>query len=54
LSAAAAPGLFADNVAFYERYRLPYPDRLLRRVTALAGLMPGDPVLDRWRGRASR
>ncbi|MDB5734682.1 MAG: hypothetical protein JWP16_92 [Alphaproteobacteria bacterium] len=40
------PGLFAGNVAFYERYRLSYPDRLVRRVAALAGLQPGDSVLD--------
>ena len=39
-------GRFAGNVAYYERYRLAYPDRLLRRVTALAGLVPGDCVLD--------
>jgi ubiquinone/menaquinone biosynthesis C-methylase UbiE len=39
-------GLFAGNVAFYERYRLGYPDRLLRRLVALAGLAPGDSVLD--------
>jgi ubiquinone/menaquinone biosynthesis C-methylase UbiE len=44
--APAEPGLFAGNVAFYERYRLGYPDRLLRRVVALAGLQPGDSVLD--------
>jgi ubiquinone/menaquinone biosynthesis C-methylase UbiE len=37
---------FADNVAFYERYRLAYPDRLVRRVAALGGLAPGDSVLD--------
>jgi ubiquinone/menaquinone biosynthesis C-methylase UbiE len=41
-----APGLFASNVAFYERYRLAYPDRLVRRVAALAGVQPGDCVLD--------
>ncbi len=46
MSAAPPTGLFAGNVAFYERYRLPYPDRLLKRVTALAGLAPGDSVLD--------
>jgi ubiquinone/menaquinone biosynthesis C-methylase UbiE len=40
------PGLFASNVAFYERYRLAYPERLIRRVVALAGLKPGDSVLD--------
>ncbi|HEY0265838.1 MAG TPA: class I SAM-dependent methyltransferase [Rhizomicrobium sp.] len=43
---ASGPGLFAGNVAFYERYRLGYPDRLLRRVVALAALKPGDSVLD--------
>lgn len=42
----APPGLFAGNVAFYERYRLGYPARLLRRLAALAGLKPGDSVLD--------
>ena len=42
----SAPGLFAGNVAFYERYRLGYPDRLLKRVVALAGLAQGDSVLD--------
>ena len=46
MTASAGPGLFASNVAFYERYRLGYPDRLLRRVVALAGLKPGDSVLD--------
>jgi ubiquinone/menaquinone biosynthesis C-methylase UbiE len=39
-------GLFAGNAAFYERYRLSYPDRLIRRVAALAGLVAGDAVLD--------
>jgi SAM-dependent methyltransferase len=37
---------FQGTVAFYERYRLAYPDRLIARVAALAGLMPGDAVLD--------
>jgi SAM-dependent methyltransferase len=32
-------------VAYY-RHRLGYPQRLLARVAALAGLAPGDPVLD--------
>jgi SAM-dependent methyltransferase len=41
---------FAGNVAFYERFRLAYPDRLVRRVAALAGLAPGDSVLDLWTG----
>jgi SAM-dependent methyltransferase len=43
---SAGAGLFAGNVAFYERYRLGYPDRLLKRVAAEAGLAPGDAVLD--------
>jgi ubiquinone/menaquinone biosynthesis C-methylase UbiE len=46
MTTAAGSGLFAGNVAFYERYRLGYPDRLLQRVMALAGLKPGDSVLD--------
>lgn len=40
------PRRFQSAVAFYEKYRLGYPDRLLRRVMALAGLVPGDAVLD--------
>jgi len=46
MTAATGAGLFAGNVAFYERYRLGYPDRLLQRVVALAGLKPGDSILD--------
>lgn len=37
---------FQSTVAYYDRYRLDYPQRLLARVAALAGLQPGDPVLD--------
>jgi ubiquinone/menaquinone biosynthesis C-methylase UbiE len=37
---------FQSTVAYYQRYRLAYPDRLIARVSALAGLRPGDPVLD--------
>lgn len=37
---------FQGTVAFYERYRLAYPERLVRRVARLAGLKPGDAVLD--------
>lgn len=37
---------FAGTVAYYDRYRLAYPDRLIARVIGLAGLKPGDPVLD--------
>jgi ubiquinone/menaquinone biosynthesis C-methylase UbiE len=33
-------------VAYYERYRLAYPDRLIARVADLVGLKAGDPVLD--------
>ena len=40
------PRRFASTVAYYERYRLAYPDRLIARVAALAGLKRGDPVLD--------
>jgi ubiquinone/menaquinone biosynthesis C-methylase UbiE len=37
---------FAGTVAYYDRYRLAYPDRLIARVVGLAGLRPGDAVLD--------
>jgi ubiquinone/menaquinone biosynthesis C-methylase UbiE len=37
---------FADSVAYYDRYRLNYPARLIARVAGLAGLKPGDSVLD--------
>lgn len=40
------PRRFAGTAAFYERYRLGYPDRLLSRVANLMGLKPGDAVLD--------
>jgi ubiquinone/menaquinone biosynthesis C-methylase UbiE len=40
------PRRFQGTAAFYERYRLAYPGRLVRRVVALAGLRPGDAVLD--------
>src|SRR6201995_5262871 len=40
------PHRFKSAVPFYERYRLGYPERLIRRVIALAGLKPGDAVLD--------
>jgi ubiquinone/menaquinone biosynthesis C-methylase UbiE len=39
------PG-FAETVAYYDRYRLTYPDRLIARVAELAGLNPGEAVLD--------
>ena len=37
---------FRTTVAYYDRYRLDYPQRLLVRVRDLAGLKAGDPVLD--------
>ena len=37
---------FQSTVTYYDRYRLDYPQRLLARVRDLAGLKPGDPVLD--------
>jgi ubiquinone/menaquinone biosynthesis C-methylase UbiE len=40
------PQRFEGTAAFYERYRLAFPDRLIRRVAGLAGLKPGDAVLD--------
>ncbi|MBN9589254.1 MAG: class I SAM-dependent methyltransferase [Alphaproteobacteria bacterium] len=40
------PRRFRSTVAWYEQFRLPYPDRLVVRVAALAGLKPGDAVLD--------
>src|SRR5215469_976859 len=40
------PRRFQSTVAFYQRYRLAYPDRLIARVARLSGLKPGDPVLD--------
>ena len=40
------PRRFQSAVPYYERYRLAYPERLIARVVALAGLKPGDAVLD--------
>jgi SAM-dependent methyltransferase len=40
------PCRFRSIAAFYDKYRLAYPDRLVDRVAALAGLKPGDAVLD--------
>lgn len=37
---------FRSSVGLYGRYRLGFPDRLVERVAALAGLAPGDAVLD--------
>ncbi len=40
------PHRFRSTVPYYARYRLSYPDLLIRRVAALVGLKPGDLVLD--------
>jgi SAM-dependent methyltransferase len=40
------PRRFQSAAAYYERYRLAYPGRLIRRVADLLGLEPGDAVLD--------
>ena len=45
MSVAVEPR-FAATVAYYDRYRLAYPDRLIARVAGLAGLNPGAAVLD--------
>ena len=39
---APVEGGFAGTAAYYDRYRLAYPDRLIARVAGLAGLKPGD------------
>jgi ubiquinone/menaquinone biosynthesis C-methylase UbiE len=46
MNAPYEPRRFASTVVYYERYRLGYPDRLIARVAGLAGLRPGDAVLD--------
>jgi ubiquinone/menaquinone biosynthesis C-methylase UbiE len=46
MMAPLQPASFQSTVAFYQRYRLSYPDRLLARVAGLLGLKAGDPVLD--------
>jgi len=40
------PRRFRSAVPYYARFRLGYPDSLLARVAAFAGLRPGDRVLD--------
>jgi ubiquinone/menaquinone biosynthesis C-methylase UbiE len=40
------PRRFRTTVPFYARYRLGYPDSLIARAVALAGLKPGDAVMD--------
>jgi ubiquinone/menaquinone biosynthesis C-methylase UbiE len=43
---AYEPRRFKSAVPFYERYRLGYPERLIRRVIAFTGLAAGAAVLD--------
>jgi ubiquinone/menaquinone biosynthesis C-methylase UbiE len=43
---ASEPRRFKSTVPYYERYRLGYPDRLIKRVVEFVGLAPGDAVLD--------
>jgi ubiquinone/menaquinone biosynthesis C-methylase UbiE len=45
-AASFNPRRFRTTVPFYARYRLGYPDTLIARVLALAGLRPGDAVMD--------
>ncbi|MGN6514434.1 MAG: class I SAM-dependent methyltransferase [Rhizomicrobium sp.] len=40
------PRRFQTTVPYYERYRLGYPDLLIRRVVERVGLKPGDAVMD--------
>lgn len=40
------PHRFRSTAAGYARFRLGYPDRLIRQVITLTGLQPGDAVLD--------
>ena len=40
------PRRFRSTVPYYAKFRLPYPDSLINRVIALAGLARGDHVLD--------
>jgi SAM-dependent methyltransferase len=40
------PRRFRSTVPYYWRYRLPYPDSLIARVTQIVGLDPGDRVMD--------
>src|ERR1700722_11103270 len=40
------PHRFRATVPFYARYRLAYPESLIRRVVEIVGLRPGDKVMD--------
>jgi SAM-dependent methyltransferase len=45
-SPAFQPRRFRTTTPYYAKYRLAYPDGLIARALTLAGLAPGDPVLD--------
>ena len=40
------PHRFQTTVPYYARYRLGYPDELIARIVQIAGLKPGDSVMD--------
>ena len=40
------PRRFRSTVPYYTRYRLAYPESLVRRVAGMVGLVPGDAVMD--------
>ncbi|MBY4632333.1 class I SAM-dependent methyltransferase [Rhizobium croatiense] len=40
------PRRFHTTAAYYSRFRIPYPDALIERVTVRTGLRPGDRLLD--------
>lgn len=40
------PRRFRSTVPYYARHRPPYPDRLIARVVEIAGLRPGDAMMD--------
>jgi SAM-dependent methyltransferase len=45
-SADFNPRRFRTTVPYYARYRLPYPELLIRRAIERVGLVPGDSVMD--------
>jgi 2-polyprenyl-3-methyl-5-hydroxy-6-metoxy-1,4-benzoquinol methylase len=40
------PNRFRSTAAYYTRYRVPYPDELILRITERTGLKPGGRLLD--------
>ncbi|MGD0189658.1 MAG: class I SAM-dependent methyltransferase [Rhizomicrobium sp.] len=45
-SSTFEPRRFRANVPYYARYRLDYPESLIKWVAAIVGLEPGDRVMD--------